>query len=178
MQAFGAFELMDEGDLPDSLWVRGRLPGLFKYQPLEIADGRPYLLNAGFVAFRPESGRNVVRPFAVTDECCGYSRLVLSGREAPSITSTVARQFWDLIAGRGIDQDFRVTGLEWAVALDENGEWTEEAFWEVGRWGGVYYAECVAHDNQYDPDAGRPDASWHRYRSSAPERRRRVRRCL
>src|SRR5262249_41213225 len=35
---------------PDALWVRSRLPVVFGYRPLRIADGRTYLLDAGFVA--------------------------------------------------------------------------------------------------------------------------------
>lgn len=176
-QAFGAFEYPDEADLPDALWVRGRLPGLFGYRPLQVADGRLNLLDAGFVAVLPGSGGLVACPFAVTDDSCGFTRLVVSSREHPAITLRVAAEFWGLLATRGIDEDFRAEGLAWDTAFDSEGEWTEEVLGEVGRWRGTYYSESVAHDHHFDPDAGRPDYSMHRYRCRPSEPQGTVRHC-
>lgn len=179
MLAFGAFEFLEDDDLPNALWVRGRLPGLFGYRPLQIAEGRPYLLNAGFVAVWEEpAGEFVALPFAVTDDVCGYARLVFSRREPADVRRRIARQFWNLLAARGTDQDFRAEGLEWYAAFDPEGLDVEEVMWEVGRWRGVYYAECVAHDGHYDPDFGRPDRSLHRYRCRPSQPVRRIRRCI
>ena len=52
----------------------------------------------------------------------------------------------------------------------------EEVLWEVGRWRGVYYAECVAYDGRFDPDFCRPDRSLHRYRCRPSKPVRRTRR--
>jgi hypothetical protein len=174
MLAFGEFEFPDEGDVPDALWVRGRLPGLFGYRPLQIAEGRPYLLDAGFVAAWEEAGGEPTAcPFAVTDEVCGNAQLVMSRRESAEVRGRIARLFWGLLAARGVDQDFRAEGLEWYAAFDAEGLDPVEVLWEVGRWRGTYYAECVAHDGRFDPDSGRPDRSLHRYRCrpSRPGRR-------
>jgi hypothetical protein len=83
--------------------VRGRLPGRFGYRPLQVAGGRPYLLDAGFVAVWEEGGEVVGRPFAVTDEACGYTRLVISRREPAADRKRIAHDFWGLLASRGID---------------------------------------------------------------------------
>ena len=80
------------------------------------------------------------------------------------------------MASQGIDQDFRAEGLEWYTAFDKEGLEMEEVLWEVGRWRGVYYAECVAHDGRFDPDFGRPDRSLHRYRCRPSKPVRRTRR--
>lgn len=176
MLAFGEFEFLNEEDVPDALWVRGRLPGLFGYRPLQVAEGRPYLLNAGFVAVWEEGGEPAARPFAVTDEVCGYSRLVLSRKESPAARKRIAHGFWGLLASRGVDQDFRAEGLEWYAAFDEGGLDPVEVLWEVGRWRGVYYAECPAYDGRFDPDFCRPDRSLHRYRCRPSKPVRRARR--
>jgi hypothetical protein len=175
MLAFGDFELMDVTDVPDALWVRARLPGLFSYRPLQIAEGRPYLLNAGFVAAWVEPGAGIVAcPFAVTDEACGYARLAVSAAEPAGIRESIAVGFWGLLAERGVAQDFRAEGLEWYAAFDEGGLDPVEVLWEVGLSGGVYYAESVAHDHRFDPDFSRPDRSWHRYRCRPSQPRRRT----
>lgn len=99
MLGFGEFELRAQDDMPDALWVRSRMPGLFGYRPLQIAEGRPYLLNAGFVAawIDPDAGV-VVYPFAITDEACGYTRLIFSMAMSAEIRESIARQFWRLLA--------------------------------------------------------------------------------
>ena len=165
MLAFGDFAFADETDRPDALWVRARLPGLFGYRPLQVADGRPYLLDAGFVAYWPVPEAGVaVCPFAVTDEACGYTRLVFSAAEAAAVQNAIARRFWHLLVDRGVAANFRAEGLEWDTAFDKEGLESVEVLWEVGRAGDVYYAESVAHDSRFDPDSARPDRSWHRYR--------------
>src|SRR5262249_31210770 len=100
---------------PDALWVRSRLPVLFGYRPLQIADGRTYLLDAGFVAVLDAGEQSPTAvPFACADDYCCECHLVMSRAEEAGVRARVARCFWELLAEAGGDgEDFRAEGLEW-----------------------------------------------------------------
>ncbi len=162
---------------PDALWVRSRLPVVFGYRPLQIADGRTYLLDAGFVAALGVGGpAPTAVPFACADDYCCGCRLVMSRAEDPEVRARVARCFWELLAEAGGDgEDFRAEGLEWTYPYSLYAMEGEDLFTEVGRWRGLYYSEATAWDNLLDPNSDRPDWSdgqW-RCRWSRPRRRRR-----
>jgi len=159
---------------PDGLWVRSRLPVVFGYLPLHVGDGRPNLLDHGFVAVIDAGTDPVAVPFACADDCCCACRLVMSQAEQPALRARVARCFWELLALQGGDgQDFRTEGLEWTYFF--NYDDSEELFTEVGRVSGRYYSDTTAWDCYLDPNFGRPDWSagqW-QFQRSRPVRRMR-----
>jgi hypothetical protein len=144
---------------PDGLWVRSRLPVVFGYLPLHIADGRENLLDHGFVAVL-DAGNEAPSaiPFACADERGCQCRLVMSRSEAPDLRARVARCFWELLSMQGGNgQDFRAEGLEWTYYFDDDD--SAELFTEVGRAAGRYYSNTTAWDCYLDPNSCRPDWS-------------------
>src|SRR5262245_57262282 len=120
---------------PDALWVRSRLPVVFGYRPLQIADARTYLLDAGFVAVLDAGGSAPVAvPFACADDYCCECHLVMSRAEDAGVRARVARCFWELLAEVGGDgEDFRAEGLEWMYSWHpDDCDGREELFTEVG----------------------------------------------
>jgi hypothetical protein len=173
-------------DPPDALWVWSRLPVVFGYRPLQIADGREYLLNHGFVAVREAT----VIPFACTDICdyfgdypdaeqCSHCHLLMSRAEDADERQRVARHFWKLLATAEDGQDFRAEGLEWMYAWHpDDCDGGEELLTEVGRWRGRYYHTATAWDRYFDPDENRPDWDGGQWRCRWSRPVRRVRRIL
>jgi hypothetical protein len=165
---------------PDALWVRSRLPVVFGYRPLQIADGRANLLDAGFVAVLDAGGAAPSAvPFACADEMCSECHLVMSRAEAAGVRGRVARCFWELLAAAGGDgQDFRAEGLEWVYAWHpDDCDGGEDLFTEVGRWRGRYYSDTTAWDRYLDPNSERPDWSAGQWRCRWSTPKCRVRRC-
>jgi hypothetical protein len=165
------------GPPPDGLWVRSRLPVVFGYRPLHLADGREHLLDHGFVAVLDAGTEPTAVPFACATTHCSESRLVMSRSEEPAVRSRVARCFWELLSERGGDgQDFRAEDLELTYDYDYDG--SEELLTEVGRTAGRYYADTTAWDAGLDPNCGRPDYSAGQWQCQWSRRIRRIRRCL
>jgi hypothetical protein len=164
---------------PDALWVRSRLPVVFGYRPLQIADGRTYLLDAGFVAVLGADGSAPIAvPFACVDDYCCACHLVMSRFEETGVRERVARYFWELLAEFGGDgEDFRAEDLEWPYSWYPDDCEGEELFTEVGRWRGLYYSDATAWDAYLDPNSERPDWSSGQWRCRWSRPIRRIRRC-
>src|SRR5262245_41369191 len=93
MEVLGGFEY---GGPPDALWVRARLPAVFGYCPLQVADGRPYLLDAGFVAVLDPDVIPVAVPFACADDAELGCHLVVCGAVEAAAQDRIAAGFWGL----------------------------------------------------------------------------------
>src|SRR5262249_9034604 len=139
-----------------------RLPEVFGYRPLQIADARTFLLDAGFVAVLDAGGeRPIALPFACADAYGCGGRLVMSRSGRAGVRARGARIFWGLLQAAGGDgQDFKAEGLWWAYSWDpDDCDDGEELFTEVGRWRGLYYSDTTAWDSILDPNSERPDWS-------------------
>jgi hypothetical protein len=163
--------------VPDGLWVRSRLPVVFGYLPLHIADGRKDLLDHGFVAVLDAgSTAPTAIPFACADDCCSRCRLVMSRSEERALQARIAQCFWELLAVQGGQgQDFWAEGLEWTYYFDD--EDSEELFTAVGRAAGRYYSDTTAWDCHLDPNLDRPDWSAGQWQCQWSRPVRRIRSC-
>jgi hypothetical protein len=171
---------LDTEQPPDALWVRSRLPVVFGYRPLQVADGRTFLLDHGFVAVLDAGGAHpTVIPFACTDNAAEECHLVMSRSEEGGLRARVAQCFWELLAVAGADgQDFRAEGLEWLHSWDPFAcDEPEELLTEVGRAGGRYYSNATAWDCDLDPNYGRPDWSPGQWQCRWSRPIRRCRKC-
>jgi hypothetical protein len=165
---------------PDALWVRSRLPVVFGYRPLQIADARTYLLDAGFVAVLDAGGADPIAvPFACADNYCSECHLVMSRAEDAGVRSRIARYFWEMLEWAGGEgHDFRAEGLEWTYSwYPDDCDDGEELFTEVGRWRGLYYSDTTAWDGCLDPNYERPDWASGQWRCRWSRPRRLIRRC-
>ena len=179
MLTFSDFYLYDEEKLLDALWVRARLPSLFGYRPIQIAEGRPQLLNAGFVAiFETADKKHEMIPFILTDSYCELCTIIISSNVSSGLRAKIANLFWKLIVVRGQDEDFRSEGIMGWANTDNSYGGECEVFKEVGLHNGIYYSECLEYQYLYDPDFDRPDYSMHQYQIPNSQRKRFVRRCV
>ena len=153
---------------------------VFGYRPLQIADGRTYLLDHGFVAVLDAGGScPTAIPFACADNYCEACHLVMPQSEEARLRARVAACFWELLSVAGEDgEDFRAEGLEWPYSWDPfDCDGGEELFTEVGRAGGRYYSNATAWDCYLDPNDERPDWSAEQWRCRWSKPIRRTRRC-
>jgi hypothetical protein len=136
----------------DGVWVRAAIPGVFGYSPLHVDDGRPFLLDAAFVAVLPEGeGCWAAYPFACTDES-RKTGLVFSRRVSEAdLRDRIARAFWGLLVAEGAGRlsPFTASGV---LFLEYN--WDGDAMLGtllvVGYSGGRFFAEELIDPGEED----------------------------
>ena len=137
----GDFELGDA----DGIWVRAVIPGVFRYAPLHVADGRWFLLDAAFFAVLLDAGGSgVAYPFACTD--ADHATGLVFSRLGPGaeVRDRIAQGFWGLLVVEGANRlsEFSAGG----IGFDTGDGYDTEI--EVGYSQGRFYA----HDLRDSPE--------------------------
>jgi hypothetical protein len=129
----GDFDLGDT----DAAWVRAALPGVFEYAPLHVADGRDFLLDAGFVAvFLDNSGCGLAYPFACTDAGQGTGLVFSNAGPDTGLRKRIAQAFWGLLQAEA--KDHLSAFVAERVAFDTGDGYDTEL--EIGYARGQFYA--------------------------------------